>query len=403
MPQDDRTEKATPKHRRRAREKGQVARSPDLGGSFVLIAGIFALSAMGPRIVSAGASSFREILRDIPHAGQATTAAGLNGLMHAALSTIALAVVPVAGACMAVGVLAGVAQVGFTPTPQALKPDFRRINPASGLRNLLGPNLVFEALKALAKVAVVAAVAALAILPGLKALASYVGVTPGALGTLFGQKAFAIAEHATFAYLLIGFIDYAWRRRRHERQLRMTKQEVKDEARQYGVSNEVKAALRRRQMQAARARMMAAVPKADVVLTNPTHYAVALTYDGSRTAPEVVAKGKDLIALQIRRIAEEHDVPVVSDPPLARTLHASVEIGQVIPQELYAAVARVLAFVYRMAGKRAMIAGRSGAARAGGAGSAGRGAGGTGRGAGGAGHGAGGGAGASPARRRLAS
>ena len=132
----------------------------------------------------------------------------------------------------------------------------------------------------------------------------------------------------------------------------MTKQEVKDETRQYGVSAEVKAALRRRQMQAARARMMAAVPDADVVVTNPTHFAVALRYDGTRTAPEVVAKGKDLIAAQIRRIAEENDVPIVADPPLARALHQSTEVGQVIPEELYAAVARVLAFVYRLAGRR---------------------------------------------------
>jgi flagellar biosynthetic protein FlhB len=352
MAQDDRTEKATPKHRKRAREKGQVARSPDLGGSLVLIAGLLAISMMGSRIVEAGAATFREMLAEIPHSGQATSAAGLNGLMHSALSTIVLAVGPVAGACMLTGVLAGVAQVGFRPATQALKPDFRRINPASGLRNLLGPNLVFEALKAVAKVAVVGLVAGLAILPGLTSLASVVGISPGALGALFGQRALGIAQHAAFAYLAIGILDFAWRRRRHERQLRMTKQQVKDEARQYGVSSEVRAALRRRQMQAARARMMAAVPKADVVVTNPTHFAVALMYDGSRTAPEVVAKGKDLIAAQIRRVAEEHDVPVISDPPLARALHSSTEIGQVIPQELYAAVARVLAFVYRLAGRR---------------------------------------------------
>ncbi len=129
----------------------------------------------------------------------------------------------------------------------------------------------------------------------------------------------------------------------------MTKQELKDEQRQYGLPAEVKAAQRRRRMMAARNRMMAAVPEADVVVTNPTHFAVALRYDGSRTAPEVVAKGQDLIAAQIRRIAAEHDVPIVPDPPLARALHGSTEIGQVIPEELYAAVARVLAFVYRMA------------------------------------------------------
>jgi flagellar biosynthetic protein FlhB len=352
MAREERTEKATPKHRQRAREKGQVARSPDLGGSTVLIAGLFAISLMGPRIVDAGAVTFREIFGDIARPDRALSAAGLNGLLHSALSTIALAVAPVAGACLLAGLFTGVAQVGFKPSTQALKPDFRRINPASGLRNLLGPNTVFEALKAIAKVGIVGAVAALALLPGLTTLSARVGISPGALGPLMGKSALSIAQHAAFAYVLVGVLDYAWKRRRHENLLKMTKQEVKDETRQYGVSSEVKNALRRRQMQAARLRMMAAVPKADVVVTNPTHYAIALLYDGSRTAPEVIAKGKDLIALQIKRIAEENDVPVVADPPLARALHSSTEVGQIIPRELYAAVAQVLAFVYRLAGRR---------------------------------------------------
>jgi flagellar biosynthesis protein FlhB len=352
MAKDDQTEKATPKHRERARKKGQVARSADLGGSFVLIAGLLAISITGPHIAAAGAATFREVLARIAHPGEATTAAGLSTLMHSALTTITLAVVPIAATCMFTGVLAGVAQVGFRPTPHALKPDFRRINPVSGLRNLVGPNMIFEAFKAIAKVAVVGVVAGLALLPGLTGLASTVGISPSALGVLFGQRAMGIAQHAAFAYLFIGLLDYAWKRHRHEQQLRMSKQQVKDETRQYGVSAEVRSELRRRQMQAARARMMAALPKADVVVTNPTHYAVALLYDGSRTAPEVVAKGKDLIAVQIRRIAEEHDVPIIREPPLARALHQSVEIGQVVPEELYAAVARVLAFVYRLAGRR---------------------------------------------------
>jgi flagellar biosynthetic protein FlhB len=351
MPRDDRTEKATPKHRQRAREKGQVARSPDLGGSVVVVAGLFALSLMGPRIVDAGAAMFRLAFGQMAQPGHATSAAGLDDLLRSAVSTVGLAIAPVAGVCLLAGVVAGVGQVGFKPSPQALKPDFRRINPVSGLKNLLGPNAVFEAIKTVVKVAVVGAVAALALLPGLTGLASVVGISAGGLASLSVGKAFGVAEDAAFAYVLIGVVDYAWKRHRHEQQLKMTKQEVKDENRQYGVSAEVKAALRRRQMQAARARMMAAIPSADVVVTNPTHYAVALTYDGSRTAPVLVAKGKDLIAMQIRRIAEESDVPVISDPPLARALHGSVEIGQVIPEELYAAVARVLAFVYRLAGR----------------------------------------------------
>jgi flagellar biosynthesis protein FlhB len=353
MPREERTEKATPKHRKRAREKGQVARSNDLGGAFVVVAGLFVLGLTGPRIVVAGAAAFREMFSEIAEPSKATSGAGLNELMHSALSLGLLAVAPIAGACVAAGLIAGVAQVGFRPTPQALKPDFQRINPGSGLKKLLGPNAVFDGLKTIAKLAVVGAVAALALLPGLTSLASIVGISPLGLGEISAAKALNVAEHAAFAYVLIGVLDYAWRRRQNEQKLKMTKQEVKDENRQYGVSAEVKAALRRRQLQAARVRMMAAVAEADVIVANPTHFAVALRYDGTRTAPEVVAKGKDLIALQIRRIAEENDVPVITDPPLARALHGSVEVGQVIPEELYAAVARVLAFVYRLAGRRA--------------------------------------------------
>ena len=352
MANEDRTEKASPKHRQAAREKGQVARSADAGGSLVLVAGLFSISLLGPSIVHAGTDTFREILSEIANPGKATSAAGLKSLMNSGLSTIALTVGPIAAICMGTGVLAGAAQVGFRPSPKSLKIDFKRIDPIAGAKNLIGPNLIFEALKAIVKVCAVGAVAALALLPGLDGLATTVGIPPAALGMILGHRAMGIAQHAAFAYLLIGAIDYAWQRRRHEQKLRMTKQEVKDEVRQQSVSAEVRSAMRRRQMQAARVRMMAAVPQADVVVTNPTHYAVALRYDGEHTAPEVVAKGKDLVAMQIRRIAEENDVPIVKEPPLARALHSSTEIGQIIPEELYAAVARVLAFVYRAAARR---------------------------------------------------
>jgi flagellar biosynthetic protein FlhB len=352
MAQQDRTEKATPKHREKAREKGQVARSADAGGSLVMIAGLFGLSLLGPQIVTAAAESFKRILAEIADPAQATSATGLTELLHRMVETMAITVGPIAAICMLTGVVAGVAQVGFHPSPKALVPDFHRVNPISGMRNLFSPNLVFEAFKAVTKVSAVAAVAALAVVPSVGGLVSLVGITPGALGTVMSQRAMSVAQHAAYAYLAIGTIDYIWQRHRHAKQLRMTKQEVKDEQRQYSVSAEVRSAQRRRQMQAARARMMAAVPEADVVVTNPTHYAVALRYDGTLAAPEVVAKGQDLIAAQIRKVAEENDVPVIPDPPLARALHSSTEIGQVIPEELYAAVAQVLAFVYRLAARR---------------------------------------------------
>jgi flagellar biosynthetic protein FlhB len=352
MAREERTEKATPKHRERARKQGQVARSADVGGSLVLAGGLFALSLLGPGIGASVAAAFRTIIAQIASPSRATSAAGLRELMHTTSSVLALAVGPIAGVCLATGILAGGAQVGFRPHPQALAADFKRINPLSGLRRLVGPNAIFETLKAVAKIAVVGAVGALALIPGLRVLAAEVGVSPGTLSVILGRKALEVAQRATFAYLLIAVADYAWQRRRHEHGLRMTKQQLKDELRQHGLPAEVEAAQRRRRMQLARKRMMAAVPQADVVVTNPTHFAVALRYDGTRTAPEVVAKGQDLIAMQIRRIAEEHGVPIVADPPLARSLHDATEIGQLVPQELYAAVARVLAFVYRTARRR---------------------------------------------------
>jgi len=352
MAHDDKTEKATPKRRQEARKKGQVAKSIDLNGAFVLVAGLIAISAVAPTVVSAAAGSMRDAFTRIAHPAQLTSGASLNGLLHAVLDTLVATVGPIAAICLAAGVLANVAQSGLRPSFAGVKPDVKRVNPVTGFKNIFGTRIVFETGKALAKVLVVGAVAAVALLPQLTHIGASVGTPPGALAALMGSSATSIAQRAAIAYLLIGIIDFAWQRRRHERQLRMTKQEVKDEHKQHSLPPEVRAALRRRQMMAARARMMAAVPQADVVVTNPTHFAVALSYDGTRMAPEVVAKGQDLVAAQIRRIADENGVPVVSDPPLARALHGSVEIGHVIPEELYQAVAQVLAFVYKMAGRR---------------------------------------------------
>lgn len=357
MAGEDRTEKATPKHREKARKQGQVARSSDLNGALVLIAGIVTIAALGPHIAQSIGSCMRAMLAQIAHPRRVTSAAGLHELLKVGLTTVALTAGPIAGACAVAAILSSVAQVGFRPRLQALKVDPQRISPLRGAKNIFGPNVIFETGKASTKILIVGAVAAISLLPDMTGLASKVGIAPLALGGMAGSSALGVGERAAFAYALIGLIDYAWQRRRNERAMRMTKQEVREEVRQHNISAELKGAQRRRQMQAARARMMAAVPSADVVVTNPTHYAVALRYDGTKPAPEVVAKGQDLIAAQIRKIATEHDVPIVPDPPLARALHGSVEIGQAIPAELYIAVARVLAFVYKLAGRRRAAAG----------------------------------------------
>jgi flagellar biosynthetic protein FlhB len=352
MAHEDKTEKPTGKRKQEARRKGQVAKSADLNGALVLVAGVFAASSLGPAVVNGAADSMRSIFADIARPGSVMTGSGLSSLFHSVLNTLLATLAPTAGICLGVGVLANVAQVGLRPSLHRLKPEWKRFNPAVGFKNVFGPRVGFELAKAVAKIGAMGAVVAAALIPQLTSLAASVGTPPGALGSLIGANAKGVAERAAFAYLLIALIDYAWQRRQHNKALKMTKHEVKEEGKQADLPPEIKGAIRRRQLQAARARMMAAVPKADVVVTNPAHFAVALSYDGTRPAPVVVAKGQDLVALQIRRIAVEHDVPIVPDPPLARSLHNSVELGQMIPAELYAAVAQVLAFVYRMAGRR---------------------------------------------------
>jgi flagellar biosynthesis protein FlhB len=352
MADHDKTEKPTAKRKTEARKEGQVAKSPDLNGSVVLVAGLIGLTAVGPAIVSGISGSMRSTFQDISNPGDYTTAAGLHQLFSAGMHTLLTTVAPIAGLCMAAGVIVNVAQVSFRPTTHAIKPNFQKLNPVAGFKNVFGIRMASEGLKALSKVVAVGIVVAMALIPQLTSLGASIDTPPAALGMLINSSIMGIAERAAIAYVLIGILDYAYQRYRHNKQLKMTKQEVKEEGRQQNAPPEVRAAIRRRQIQAARARMMAAIPQADVVVTNPTHFAVALSYDGSHPAPVVVAKGQDLVAKQIRRIAEENNVPIVPDPPLARSLHKSVEIGQMIPAELFAAVAQVLAFVYRMAGRR---------------------------------------------------
>src|SRR3954462_7877911 len=282
---------------------------------------------------------------------QAITAGGIGRLFMENGRTAVLAVAPIAIVCLVFGVVSNAGQVKLKPSFHGIKPDFKRMDPLKGFKNLFGPNILFESAKNLTKVAIVGAITAFAVVPKLEDLAALVGMPPADLVSKLTHTVLGIAPRAAVAYGMSGLADFAYQRWRHEKSLKMDKQEVKEEQKAFTSPPEVRSAIRRRQMQAARARMMSAVPEADVVVTNPTHFAVALVYDGVKPAPEVLAKGQDLVAAQIRPGAEENGVPVISDPPLARSLHATVEVGQQVPEELYAAVAQLLAFVYRVANR----------------------------------------------------
>jgi flagellar biosynthetic protein FlhB len=347
----EKTEKATPKRKQEARRKGQVAKSQDLGGAVVLLASLLSLSALGPMAWGHMRDAMLRSLSLIA-TPDVIDHAGIGKVLINTMTDAALGTGPIALVCMLTGVLTGALQVGWKPSMGALKPDPKRINPISGAKNLFGMHFLFESVKTVVKFAVVGAIAAMALFGQLDELGALVGLTPAELLSRASETILQIAQRGAMAYLVIALVDFAWQRHRFEKQMKMAKEDVKQEHKGQEVSAEVRGAIRRRQMQAARARMMAAIPGADVVVTNPTHFAVALRYSNEAPAPVVVAKGQDLIAARIRSIAGEHGVPVISDPPLARALHASVEIGYEISEELFGAVAQLLAFVYRTAGRR---------------------------------------------------
>ncbi len=349
---ENKTEKATPKKRDEARKKGQVARSMDLNGAVVLLAALLALSAFGPGMMRRMSQATSDILGLIsqPDTVGAETVPQIFGIVGSAwLYSLA----PIAAVCLVAGVLISVGQVGFKPSPGALKPDPKKLNPLQGAKQIFGTHALFESGKSIVKILAVGAIALLTLLPKLEELAALVGTPASVLLPQIGHMVLAIAQKAGVAYLVIGVVDYGYQYWKHEKQLKMDKQEVKDEYKQQSLPSEVKGMQRRRAAELARARMMDAVPTADVVVTNPTHYSVALRYSADALAPVVVAKGQDLVALHIRKLAREAGVSVVPDPPLARALHGTVEIGQMIPEELFQAVAELLAYVYRVAGKAA--------------------------------------------------
>jgi flagellar biosynthetic protein FlhB len=349
---ENKTEKATPKKREEARKKGQVARSMDVNGAAVMLASLLALSAFGPKIMDQCKLAMLQVF-ELAKTPQVVDQKGIGTLFMLVGQHVMLAAAPIMFVCMAAGFVASAGQVGFKPTFSAITPDPKKLNPMSGLKNLFNPqHFAVETVKNVVKVTVVGAIAALAVYPKLDELGALVGTPPEDLIPEIASMIMTIAQRAAVAYLAIAGADYFWQRFKFEKSLRMDKEEIKQEFKQMSLPAEIKSAQRRRAMELSRARMMDAVPTADVIVTNPTHYSVALKYDSGSPAPLVVAKGADNLAFKIREAAKDAGVMIVPDPPLARTLYANVEVGRQIPEDLFHAVAQLLAYVYRVAGLR---------------------------------------------------
>ncbi len=348
MPKPEQTEKATPKRREEARKRGQVAKSPDLAGAAIFLVGVFVLHASAQRAIGGLGETMRAVLDDMsrrPH----LTVASVWLLFAQAFGGIGIVLALLFGAALLAGIGANVLQVGFRFTLQPLAPSFSKINPAAGIARLFSKQVAVNLLKQILKLAAVFVIVytSVALHPSL--FYRVADLTAPQVVQYVSDVVYGIAWKFGLLLLVVALLDYAYERWQFEENLKMTKQEVKDEWRQSEGSPEAKAAFKRRQREFARRRMMAAVPKATVVVTNPTHFSVALEWDEEKMeAPVVTAKGADLLAKRIREIAAEHGVPVMENAPLARTLYTSVELGRAIPPNLYAAVAQVIAFVFRL-------------------------------------------------------
>ncbi len=345
--QQDRTEQATPKRREDARKKGDVPRSRELTMTGVMLSGAGALllmsDSMGGRLAEAFASGFsieRALLLDDRYLAPALAEIGSNMF----LSLAPLAVVLLCAVFLSAVVIGG---WSFSFKAAAFKVE--RLNPLKGIKRVFGANGLNELVKAMAKFALVAVIGVCWLWYSADDLLS-LGREPVGQAIRDSLKLCGVSLLVvSLGLIVIAAFDVPFQLWQYEKKLRMTKQQVKDEFKETEGRPEVKARVRALQQQIATRRMMEELPTADVVITNPTHYAVALKYDDtSMGAPKVIAKGKDLLAKRIREVAEEHGVPLFSAPPLARVLFRVAEIGDEIPARLYTAVAQVLAYIYQL-------------------------------------------------------
>jgi flagellar biosynthetic protein FlhB len=349
MPRPEQTEKATPKRQGEARGRGQVARSPDVGGAAIFLAIIIAMHLTFAQTFSSGALSFAVALQNATGRTPVTIHSAWGLFARATTSYLALLSFAF-GAAVLIAFVANILQFGFLFAPKKLQPRFSVLNPLPGLQRIFfSPQTLAQLFKQLLKVSIVVVIIYMQIHDKIPLFLSLSQASPFEMIMVVEDLVYSIGIRFGLLFFVVGMADYFWEKKRLADSLKMTKTEVKDENRQQEGNPEVKQAVKQRQRAMARKRMMAAVPRATVVVTNPTHFAVALEWDEiTMDAPVVTAKGADLMARRIRELARDSGVPIMENPPLARTLYDKVELDSPVPANLYAAVAQVIAFVYRL-------------------------------------------------------
>lgn len=344
----DKTEKATPKKRQDARKKGQVVKSQDVSAAFILLALFLLLYFWAPSMLESMFSFFHQSIEKnmlIESLNQDT----VMEIYSQSLMEMAKIALPILLVAMVIGIAANFFQFGFLFTTEQLKFDLKKLDPIKGIKKIISLRAIVNLIKSLLKVAFIGTVTALIIWMNLEDVLSLSLHNPWEILSTVARLTGLMGIAAAIVLILIGVLDYTYEKFDYEKNLKMSKQDIKDEYKNAEGDPKIKSKIKQRQREMAMRRMMQEIPNADVVITNPTHYAIALKYDeNSMEAPKVVAKGTDFVAQKIKLIAKENNVVMVENRPLARAMYDKVEIGDFVPEEFFKAVAEVLAYVYRI-------------------------------------------------------
>ncbi len=347
---DQRTEEPSSKRLKETKEKGQFANSKEVSSVFVLMASILAFYFAGSHAWTSLTEISSYIFSESYTLG--TTQTGVYLLLQLVTKQIFIALAPIVLTIMVFGLLANLLQTGgpnFSLKP--LEPKFSKMNPLKGVKRIFSKNSLVELIKSIAKIILVGYVAFSTINEEFGRLPYLIDMSVGQILIYMSDIALRIMIRTFWILVLLAILDYGFQRWSFMENLKMTKQEVREERKQMEGDPQIKARVRNIQYQLARKRMMAAIPKADVVITNPTHLAVAIQYKKGDAAPMVTAKGAGFIARRIKEIAKENNIPLVEDKPLAQILNKTMEVGNYIPANLYKAVAEILAYVYKLKNK----------------------------------------------------
>ena len=342
---DDKTARPTAKKRADAKKKGQVGRSTEISTAFVLLTGFFVLKVLWENIYTSIANYTTYIFT---HLNQPVDTENISRLFIGIMEILATTALPIMLAIMIIGLGVNFFQVGLNFNTEAIGFKLDKLNPINGFGRIFSKRSLVELFKSLFKIAVIGYFLYTILSQQLLAMPQFIYFDLGTSLEQMSKIIFSMSFEVIGVIMLLGFLDYGYQKWQTTQDLKMSKQEVKDEMKQSEGDPQIKGKIKQKQRQMAMSRMMQEVPKADVIVTNPTHFAVALQYHKGMQAPLVIAKGQDFVAQKIKKLAREASVPIVENRPLARALFASTNIGDAVPAELYQAVAEVLAYVYRL-------------------------------------------------------